>query len=117
LTTELVDILGGAIIAFVLIFIATYAIYAIGRRSAPKTKESDNEQMAYACGEKAVFHEPKMNISLYKYIIYFVIFDSAVLLLAFAAVAIAGTFNPLYMILYMGILLASGYVLLEGGKD
>ena len=82
------------IIAFVLIFISTYAIYAIGRRSAPKTKESENEQMAYACGEKAVFHRPKMNISLYKYIIYFVIFDSAVLLLAFASVAI-GFANPL----------------------
>jgi NADH:ubiquinone oxidoreductase subunit 3 (subunit A) len=112
-----IDMLEAALIAFVLIFLSTYAIYAIGRRSAPKTKESDNEQMAYACGEKAVFYGPKMNISLYKYIIYFVIFDSAVLLLAFAAVAISGAFNPLYMVLYMGILLASGYVLLEGGKD
>jgi len=72
--------------------------------------------MAYACGEKAVFHGPKMNISLYKYIIYFVIFDSAVLLLAFASVAIGFT-NPLLLVLYLGIILASGYVLLEGGKD
>ena len=115
--TEIIDILEPAIIAFVLIFISTYAIYAIGRRSAPKTKISDNEQMAYACGEKAAFHGPKMNISLYKYIIYFVIFDSAVLLLAFASVAIAGTYNPILMIVYLGILLASGYVLLEGGKE
>lgn len=106
-----------AIIAFVLIFLSTYAIYAIGRHSAPKTKKSDNEQMAYACGEKASFHGPKINVSLYKYIIYFVIFDSAVLLLAFAAVAIAGTFNPFLMIIYLGIILASGFILLEGGKD
>ena len=41
-----------ALIAFVLIFISTYAIYAIGRRSAPKTAISENEQAAYACGEK-----------------------------------------------------------------
>jgi NADH:ubiquinone oxidoreductase subunit 3 (subunit A) len=110
------NILVSAIIAFVLIFVSTYAIYAIGRRSAPKTKESENEQMAYACGEKAVFHGPKMNISLYKYIIYFVIFDSAVLLLAFGSVAIGFT-NPLLLVLYLGIILASGFVLLEGGKD
>lgn len=112
----MLDILVSAIIAFVLIFISTYAIYAIGRRSAPKTKQSENEQMAYACGEKAVFNSPKMNISLYKYIIYFVIFDSAVLLLAFASVAIAGV-NPLLLVLYLGVILASGYVLLEGGKE
>jgi NADH:ubiquinone oxidoreductase subunit 3 (subunit A) len=115
--SEVIDLVAPPIITFVLIFIATYAIYAIGRRSAPKTKMSENEQMAYACGEKAVFNGPKMNISLYKYIIYFVIFDSAVLLLSFAAVAIAGAFSPLYMVLYLAILLASGFVLLEGGKD
>ena len=110
------DLLVGAIIAFILIFISTYAIYAIGRHSAPKTKHSDNEEMAYACGEKAVFHGPKINVSLYRYIIYFVIFDSAVLLLAFASVAIA-TVNPILLVVYLGIILASGFILLEGGKD
>lgn len=110
------DMLIGAIIAFVLIFISTYAIYAIGRRSAPKTKHGENEEMGYACGEKVFFRNPKINISLYKYIIYFVIFDSAVLLLAFASVAIAGV-NPILLVLYLGIILASGFVLLEGGKD
>lgn len=110
------DILVGAIIAFILIFISTYAIYAIGRHSAPKSKHSENEEMAYACGEKAIFHGPKINVSLYKYIIYFVIFDSAVLLLAFASVAIASV-NPLFLIVYLGIILASGFILLEGGKD
>jgi len=110
------DILVGAIIAFILIFISTYAIYAIGRHSAPKSKHSENEEMAYACGEKAIFYGPKINVSLYRYIIYFVIFDSAVLLLAFASVAIASV-NPLLLIVYLGIILASGFILLEGGKD
>ena len=105
-----------AIIAFTLIFIATLAIYTIGKRSAPKTTISENEQASYACGEKVSFHGLKVNVSLYKYLIYFVIFDSSVLLLAFASFSIAGT-NPLYLILYLGILLAAGLVLLEGGKD
>ncbi len=105
-----------AIIAFVLIFISTFAIYTIGRRSAPKTTQTENEQMSYACGEKILFRRLKINVSLYKYLVYFVIFDSAVLLLSFAATAMAGT-NPLILILYLGIILASGFVLLEGGKD
>jgi NADH:ubiquinone oxidoreductase subunit 3 (subunit A) len=105
-----------AIIAFILIFILTLGIYTIGKRSAPKTATSENEQAAYACGEKATFPGLKINVSLYKYLIYFIIFDSAVLLLAFASIAIAGT-NPLLLILYLGIILAAGTVLLEGGKE
>lgn len=105
-----------AVIAFILIFISTLAIYYIGKRSAPKTTISENEQASYACGEKASFPGIKINVSLYKYLIYFVIFDSAVLVLAFASIALAGT-NPLLLILYLGIILAAGLILLEGGKE
>jgi NADH:ubiquinone oxidoreductase subunit 3 (subunit A) len=105
-----------AIVAFILIFISAYAIYAIGRHLAPKTKHDVNHEMGYACGEKVVFNSPKLNISLYKYLIYFVIFDSTILTLAFASVAIA-SINPLLLVLYLGILLASGFILLDGGKD
>jgi len=108
------EILEAAGIAFLLIFVCTYVIYALGKRSAPKTTVSENEQASYACGERAVFHGIKINVSLYKYLIYFVIFDSAVLVLAFAAFALAGT-NPLYLFLYLGLILAAGLVLLEGG--
>ena len=105
-----------ALIAFVLIFISTFIIYAIGKRLAPKTTISENAQASYACGEKATFHGLKVNVSLYKYLIYFVVFDSSVLLLAFASFTIAGS-NPFLLILYLGIILAAGLVLLEGGND
>ena len=105
-----------ALIAFILIFISTLVIYNLGKRSAPKTTISENEQASYACGEKVSFHGLKVNVSLYKYLIYFVIFDSSVLLLAFASFTLADT-NPLFLILYLGIILAAGLVLLEGGKD
>ena len=104
-------------IAFVIIFVATYAIYALGKRSAPKTTISENEQAAYACGEKVTFHGVKINVSLYKYLIYFVIFDSSVLVLAFAATFVLAGTNPLLLILYLGIILAAGLVLVEGGKE
>ncbi|HUK85308.1 MAG TPA: hypothetical protein VLU95_05560 [Candidatus Acidoferrum sp.] len=108
------EILIDALIAFILIFISTYAIYVIGKRSAPKTTISENEQGSYACGEKAAFPNIKINVSLYKYLIYFVIFDSAVLVVAFAALTNS---NPFFLILYLGIILAAGLVLLEGGKE
>jgi NADH:ubiquinone oxidoreductase subunit 3 (subunit A) len=110
------EILLDASVAFLLIFISTFAIYTIGKRSAPKTTISENEQSAYACGEKATFPGLKITVSLFKYLIYFVIFDSAVLVLAFAAFSLAGT-NPLFLILYLSIILAAGLVLLEGGKE
>jgi NADH:ubiquinone oxidoreductase subunit 3 (subunit A) len=103
-------------IAFILIFISALAIYTIGKRSAPKTTISENAQSAYACGEKISFFGLKINVSLYKYLIYFVVFDSAVLVLAFAALTIAAS-NPFLLILYLGIILAAGLVLVEGGKD
>lgn len=105
-----------ALVAFVLIFIATFAIYIIGKKSAPKTNINENEQAAYACGEKVCFQGLKINVSLYKYLIYFVIFDASVLVLAYAAFALSAA-NPLLLILYLGILLAAGVVLVEGGKD
>jgi len=105
-----------ALIAFILIFISTVIIYSLGKRSAPKTIISENEQASYACGEKASFLGLKVNVSLYKYLIYFVVFDSSVLLLAYASFTISGT-NSLFLILYLGILLAACLVLFEGGND
>jgi NADH:ubiquinone oxidoreductase subunit 3 (subunit A) len=104
------------LIAFALIFASTYIIYRVGRRSAPKTTVSENAQALYACGEKAPYHGSKVNVSLYRYLIYFAVFDSSVLLLAFASFALAGA-NPLLLVLYLGIILTAGLVLLEGGND
>lgn len=104
-----------ALIAFVLIFVSVLLIYVIGKRNAPKTTISENEQDVYACGEKVSTQGLKINVSLYKYLIYFVIFDSSVLVLAFASLAMGA--NPLMLILYLGIILAAGVVVLDGGKD
>jgi NADH:ubiquinone oxidoreductase subunit 3 (subunit A) len=104
-----------SIVAFILILATASLIYTLGRRVSPKPVQSENEQASYACGERANFHGLKVNISLYKFLIYFVIFDSAVLLLAFAAFMTTGT-NTILLILYLFMLLASSLILLEGGK-
>jgi NADH:ubiquinone oxidoreductase subunit 3 (subunit A) len=113
------DLIIAGLIAFTLIFISTLIIYALGKRAAPKTAISENEQAAYACGEKVIFRGVKINVSLYKYLIYFVIFDSSVLVLAFASFGLVGAnhLNPLLLITYLGIILAAGFVIVEGGKE
>ncbi len=74
-----------AIVAFVLIISATLVIYLLGRRAAPKPIQTEAELTAYACGEKVTFPQLRVNVSLYKYLIYFVVLDSSVILIAFAA--------------------------------
>ena len=103
-------------IAFMLIIAAASLVYALGRRAAPKPAQSEGERSTYACGEKVTYPKLKVNVSLYKYLIYFVILDSSVLLTAFAAFLGQGINVPL-LLLYLGIVLASSLLLFEGGKD
>ena len=105
-----------SIIAFILILATASVIYALGRRVSPKPVQSESERSTYACGENVVFSGLRVNVSLYRFLIYFVIFDSAVLLLAFAALTPPGT-NPLLLILYLFMMLASSLLLFEGGRD
>jgi hypothetical protein len=58
----------------------------------------------------------RITVTLVRYLIYFVILDSAILLLAFATLVNQGVNMPLLLV-YLGILLASNMLLLEGGKD
>lgn len=103
-------------IAFLLILATVSSIYLLGRRASPKPAQSENERSEYACGEKAPLQRLKINVSLYKYLIYFTIFDSSVLLLAFATLLTQGLNLPL-LILYLSIILAASLLLLEGGED
>ncbi len=105
-----------ATIAFLLTLAVAALIYVLGRRAAPRSVQSEAECSAYACGEKVAFHGLKINISLYKYLIYFVVLDSAVLLLAFASFMGQGTNVPL-LLLYLFIILGAGLLLVDGGKD
>ena len=104
-----------SIVAFFIILAAASAIYLLGRRSAPKPTQSENERLTYACGEKTPIQNLRIGVPLSKYLIYFVILDSSVLLLAFATVYTQGVNVPL-LLLYLFIMLASSLLLLEGGK-
>ncbi|MEM2081653.1 MAG: NADH-quinone oxidoreductase subunit A [Candidatus Bathyarchaeia archaeon] len=105
-----------SLIAFLLILAISLLIYFFGRRASPKSAQTENEQSEYACGEKAPLQRLRINVTLYKFLIYFAIFDSSVLLLAFAALLGQGINIP-FLILYLLIMFASSLILLEGAKE
>lgn len=104
------------IVAFILIVAAASLIYVLGRRSAPKPAKTENATLTYACGEKAPVQKARITITLSKYLIYFVILDSSVLLLAFATL-ITQAANTALLFVYLAILLASSFLLMGGDKD
>ncbi len=117
----IVDGFIAAAIAFVLIVVSAAVVYLLGRRAAPKPTQSEAERKAYACGEKVTFSNIKVNVSLYKYLIYFVVLDSSVLLLAFGALNFGPLANisvntPLVLV-YLFMILAAGLLVLDGGKQ
>jgi NADH:ubiquinone oxidoreductase subunit 3 (subunit A) len=109
------DAFVGSTIAFILIVTSIAIIYMLGRRAAPKPVQSAAELSTYACGENISFPQVKVNVSLYKYLIYFVILDSSVLLLAFASFLEIGINIPL-VVVYLFMILSAGLLLFEGGK-
>jgi len=113
LFVEAIFTLGEFATAFILVFVVASLIYLFGRCLSPKPTQSENEQATYACGEKATFPKLKINVSLYKYLIYFVILDSSVLLIAFASPALSSA-NMLLFIFYLFIVLVSGFLLIGG---
>jgi len=106
------------LIAFALVLAAGALIYALGRAKSPKTKGSENQEGSYACGEKVVFHRLSLNISLYKFLVYFIVVDSSVLLVAFASFASLSLdlAVPLFL-LYLCMVLVATVLLVKGGKE
>jgi NADH:ubiquinone oxidoreductase subunit 3 (subunit A) len=74
---------------------------------------SAEKNAMYACGEKVFSKRLLVNVSLYKYLIFFVIIDSPALILAFAALALE-MINPFTLLIYLGIILAADLLLLGG---
>jgi NADH:ubiquinone oxidoreductase subunit 3 (subunit A) len=101
-------------VTFVLILGLSCLIYLFGCLFSAKPLRNGDSKSAYACGEKADFGKFRISISHYKYLIYFVILDSSVLLLAFASTALQAA-NVLSFILYLFIVFISGLLLFDGG--
>ena len=101
--------------AFILILAVCFMIYMFGRWLSPKSGQDGNGKSTYACGEKAAFPKLRITVSLYRYVVYFVILDSSVLLVAFASLALS-TANVVFFMFYLLIMVVSSF-LLVGGRD
>jgi len=88
-------------------------MYLASRLLKQKTPASEEKSSMYACGEKVFSKRLLVNVSLYKYLIFFVIIDSPALILAFAALALE-MINPFSLLIYLGIILAADLLLLGG---
>jgi NADH:ubiquinone oxidoreductase subunit 3 (subunit A) len=101
------------IIAFLLVLAISVLIYFASKRLVPKSEGNTDQSAMYACGEKVVTKRLLVNVSLYRYLIFFVIIDSPALVLAFAALALE-MINPFTLLIYLGIILVADFLLLGG---
>lgn len=109
-------IVGESLVAFLIILSVATLIYFFSQWAANKTPSSQEQISMYACGEKMESKRLLVNVSLYKYLIYFVIIDSPALIAAFAALALE-MINPFHLLIYLGIVLAADFLLLGGIED
>lgn len=68
----------------------------------------------YACGERLRSRRLAVTITLYKYLIYFVILDSSVLIMAFASLAVKAT-SLFLLLIYLFTILTAVLLLTSGG--
>jgi hypothetical protein len=87
----------------------------LGNRLAPKTTGREQGRVQYACGEKPFRFGQRMQASLYRYLIYFLVIDSSLLIIAFAVFDFA-FLDPLPLFIYLSTLLVSVFLLLDGGE-
>jgi NADH:ubiquinone oxidoreductase subunit 3 (subunit A) len=81
---------------------------------APKTNNRELGRTQYACGEKPLKTPQRIQASLYKYILYFLIVDSSLLILAYATLDVV-TLNPIPLVVYLSTILVSVLLFLDGG--
>lgn len=85
----------------------------LSRRLNKNVRKGLSGRAPYACGEKVTYLDSRIKVSLYRYLIYFIIFDSSLLIIAFASLALT-PFNVGLFLLYILIVFISSLFLLEG---
>lgn len=99
------ELLYSPVIVFLLILILMYISFISLKRIGLKPRGSELSLEPYACGEGTDRFPPEkvqLNVQLYRYALYFTIFDVAafILLLSFNA-------NIVYVLIYIGIILSA----------
>lgn len=112
---EALAVLTNMVFAFIIVLAVSSLIYIFGWLFSPKSDKNKDEEASYACGEKANFRKIRITLSVHKYLIYFIILDSSVLLIAFASL-FSSTLNLLCLLIYLVLVLTATFLLFEGGE-
>ena len=104
-----------SIVAFLAVLAASAVIYLVGRLKAPKLPAKGQKVSMYACGEKARSGRLVINVTSYKYLVYFIILDSSALMIAFASLSVSSA-SLLSLMIYLSIILAATLLLALGGE-
>jgi NADH:ubiquinone oxidoreductase subunit 3 (subunit A) len=99
------------LIATFVISLIVYIFSAIF--SCKSARNEPDKRLPYACGERIASLSSRIIVSLYRYVIYFIILDSSLLIAAFASLAL-NPFNTWLFCLYIILLLISSFLLLGG---
>jgi hypothetical protein len=87
----------------------------LGNRLAPKPEDRESGKVQYACGEKPIRISQRLQASLYRYLVYFLVIDSSLLIIAFSVFAVA-LVNIIPLAMYLSIILVSVVLFLDGGE-
>ena len=93
------------LVSFISILTVSIIIYLIALRKAPKSRRSPQHISIYACGEKVHIGRLFVNLTFYKYLAYFLILDSSIIIAAFASL-LKIAISPFLLIYLCAILIA-----------
>ncbi len=103
-------------ISFVLILMISIIIYLIASKKAPKSRRTPQHISVYACGEKVRTGRLFVNMTFYKYLAYFMILDSSIIIAAFASLSFNIAILP-FLLTYLCALLIAVLLLTAGDTE
>jgi len=100
-------------VSFVSILAISTIIYLAALKKAPKPRRTSQHISMYACGEKVRVGRLSMNLTFYKYLAYFMIFDSSIIIAAFSSLSFNIETLP-FLLTYLCAILVAALLLAEG---
>lgn len=97
------------LITFLLLVSVSSLAYIVAARFSPGSSKNPEATSTYACGERLSASRMVVDPTLYEYSVYFLVFDSGIVLLAFASPTLEG--SGLFVVIYLLVALISVLVL------
>jgi len=103
------------LLAFLIVLGACTSLFALSGGTSRRAARDRRKTSMYACGERAFPQTLRITVTSYRYLIYFMVFDAPVILVAFSSLA-AGAVSLVPLLAYLLATLVA-LLLLTGGSD